>query len=128
MEDDLQQQVAEFLAQVVEIAAADRVGDFVGFLDRVWCNGGEALLQVPRAARARRAQRRHDVDQGRNVARRLFHGGVLPDQSGRRDARSRAHTEKREAELRWAEPAREGSRACQRLVASPDISQYDMDS
>src|SRR5262245_36746286 len=39
-----------------------------------------------------------------------------------------AHTEKREAELRWSEPAREGSRARQRPVASPDISQYDMDS
>jgi hypothetical protein len=32
MEDHLQQQVAEFAAQVVQIAAVDRVGDFVGFL------------------------------------------------------------------------------------------------
>ena len=51
VEHDLQQQVAQFVAQVVEIAALDRVGDLVGFLDRVGRDGREVLLQVPRAAR-----------------------------------------------------------------------------
>ena len=54
MVDDLQQQVAELLAQMFEIAPADRVGDLVSLLDRVWRDGGEALFQVPRATRARR--------------------------------------------------------------------------
>ena len=50
MEDHLQQQVAQLLLQVGEVAALDGVGDLVGFLDRVGGDGGEGLLQVPRAA------------------------------------------------------------------------------
>ena len=34
MEDDLQQQVAQLVAQVVRFAALDRIRDLVGFLDR----------------------------------------------------------------------------------------------
>ena len=52
VEHDLQQQVAQLVPQVVEIAARDRVGDLVGFLDRVGRDGREVLLQVPRAARS----------------------------------------------------------------------------
>ena len=33
--DDLEQQIAEFVRQSGEVAPSDRVGDFVGFLDRV---------------------------------------------------------------------------------------------
>jgi len=72
MEHDLQQQVAEFVLEVVEIATADRVRDLVGFLDGVGRDGREILLEVPRAAAAGRAQRRHDGDQSGNVAGR-FH-------------------------------------------------------
>ena len=50
--------------EVVEIAARDRVGDLVGFLDGVGRDGLESLLEVPRAAGHRRAQRRHDLDAG----------------------------------------------------------------
>jgi hypothetical protein len=50
VEHHLQQQVAEFLLQVGEVAALDRVGDLVGLLDGVGGDGGEGLLQVPRAA------------------------------------------------------------------------------
>ncbi len=53
MEHDLQQQVAEFLAQIAEVAARDRVGDLVGFLERVGRDGREILLQVPRDSRCR---------------------------------------------------------------------------
>ena len=53
VEHDLQEQVAEFVAQIVEIAARDRVGDLVGFLDGVRRDRREILLQVPRAAGAR---------------------------------------------------------------------------
>ncbi len=73
MEHDLQQQVAEFVLQIVEIAARDRIGDLVGFLDRVWRDGREILLQVPRAAGLGRAQRRHDLDQTLDIAGG-FHG------------------------------------------------------
>ena len=48
----------------------DRVGDLIGFLDRVGRDGREILLEVPRAARARRAQRRHDREQALDVAGR----------------------------------------------------------
>ena len=53
MEHDLQQQVAELLAQIVRIAALDRVGDFVGLFKRVGSDGREGLLEVPRAASPR---------------------------------------------------------------------------
>ena len=54
--DDLEQQVAEFVGQRRKIAPRDGVGDFVGFLDRVRRDRGEALLAVPRAAALRVAQ------------------------------------------------------------------------
>ena len=75
MKDHLQQQVAEFVAQVAEIAALDRVGDLVGLLDRVGRDGRESLLEVPRAAGPRRPQRRHDLDEAADIARWL-HGEV----------------------------------------------------
>ncbi len=63
MIDHLQQEVAEFLAEVVEIAARDRIRDLIGFLDGVGHDRREILLEVPRTAGHRRAQRRHDFDQ-----------------------------------------------------------------
>ena len=59
----LQQQIAEFIAQIVEIAARDGVRDLIGFLDGVGRDGRKILFEVPRAAAAGRAQRRHDVEQ-----------------------------------------------------------------
>ena len=50
MEDDLEQQVAEFLEQVFPVARADGLGDLVGLLDGVGGDGGEALFPIPRAA------------------------------------------------------------------------------
>ena len=61
MKDDLQQQIAELFAQVDEILAQDRIRHLVGFLERVRRDAREVLLEVPRTARARRAQRRHDL-------------------------------------------------------------------
>ena len=65
---DLQQQVAKLVAQIVEIAPLDRVRDLVGFLDGVGRDGGEVLLQIPRASGAGRSQRRHDLDQADDIA------------------------------------------------------------
>ena len=39
MKDDLQQQIAQLLAQIGKIAARDGVGDFVGFLQRIGRDG-----------------------------------------------------------------------------------------
>ena len=60
----LQQEIAEFVAEIVEIAARDGVGDFIGFLDGVGRDRRKILFEVPRAAGAGRAQRRHDLEQG----------------------------------------------------------------
>ena len=81
VEHDLEQQVAQLVAQVGEIAAGDGVGDLVGFLERVGRDGREILLQVPRAAGAGRAQRRHDLDQPADVAGGV-HAANLTSRSG----------------------------------------------
>ena len=72
VKDHLKQEIAE-LSRKSSVARVDRVGDLVGFLERVGGDRGEGLLDVPGAAGYRIAQRRHDVDKALNVARRL-HG------------------------------------------------------
>ena len=54
VEDDLKQQIAQFVAQIGEVATRDRVGDLIGFLDRIGRDGRECLLQIPGAAGLRR--------------------------------------------------------------------------
>lgn len=75
MEHDLQEQVAELLAEIVHVVALDRVGDLVGFLDRVGLDRLEGLDHVPGAAGFRLAQGLHDLDQALDVAARL-HGSL----------------------------------------------------
>ena len=65
---DLQEQVAQLVAKIVEIAARDRVGDLVGFFDGVRRDRCEILFQIPGAAGLGRAQRCHDLDQPRDIA------------------------------------------------------------
>jgi len=67
---DLQQQIAELVAECRVIATIDGVGDFVGFLDRVRRDRVEILLAIPRAAAVGVAQRGHDAQQ---VVDRWFH-------------------------------------------------------
>ncbi len=57
---DLEQQIAELVLQRCQIAARDRVGDLIGFLDRIRRDRREILLPVPRAAMRRVAQLRHN--------------------------------------------------------------------
>jgi hypothetical protein len=78
MKRHLQQQIAELFTQIVEIIASDRVGNFVGFFKRVRCDGRKILLEVPRASRAGRAQRRHDFDKPVDVARRFHRRNPVP--------------------------------------------------
>ncbi len=47
---DLQQEIAQFVAQIVEVAARDGVGDLVGLFERVGGNRRKVLFEVPRAA------------------------------------------------------------------------------
>jgi hypothetical protein len=63
VKDHLEQEISEFLAKAGHVAAGDGIGDFVGFLDRVGRDGGEILLDVPRAAGSRIAQTRHEVEE-----------------------------------------------------------------
>ncbi len=63
MKHHLQQEIAELVAQIVEIAARDRLGNFMGLLDGVGRDGREILFEVPRATAAGGSQRRHDLDQ-----------------------------------------------------------------
>jgi hypothetical protein len=75
----LQEQIAEFVAEIVEVAARDRLGDLIGFLDGVGGDARKILLEVPRAAGAGRAQRRHDIEQTLDVAGR-GHGTPKPEE------------------------------------------------
>ena len=68
MENDLQKQIAQLVLQISQIVARDRIGNFIGFLERIGRNRAEVLLEVPRTSGARRAQRRHDFDQSGDIA------------------------------------------------------------
>ena len=79
-EDDLQQQVAELLGELLPIARVDCVEDLVGFFEQVRLDGIEGLFAVPRAA-AGSPQPRHDFHQpgkacgsGQGLGRRLWGG------------------------------------------------------
>ncbi len=63
MEHHLQQEIAEFVSEIVEIAAGDGVGDFIGLLDGIGRDGCEILFEIPGAPAAGRSQRRHDFEQ-----------------------------------------------------------------
>ena len=68
VENDLEQEIAQFLAQAGEVFTCDRVGNFIGLFERIGGDGREILLQVPGAAGPGRAQRRHDGEEGGDVA------------------------------------------------------------
>ena len=70
MKHHLQQEVAEFLPEIIEVTAGDGVSNFIGLLDCVGRDRREILLKVPRATSAGRPKRRHDLEQARNIARR----------------------------------------------------------
>ena len=62
VEDRLQQQVTEFLAQICLVAEVDRLDDFIRFLNQSRAQRGVRLLDIPRAT-AGPAQLRHDLDE-----------------------------------------------------------------
>ncbi|HEY4968292.1 MAG TPA: hypothetical protein VII35_00210 [Steroidobacteraceae bacterium] len=62
MKHHLKQQIAEFVLQVLHVAAFGRVGNLVGLFDGVRRNAREGLLPIPGAA-SRGPQTRHDGEQ-----------------------------------------------------------------
>ena len=74
MENDLEQQIAEFVLQRRHVAAGNRIGDLVGLLDCIRCDRCKILVPVPRAAVFGIAQPSHQLEQtvdGGNHARNL---------------------------------------------------------
>ena len=63
VEDHLQEQVAELVAEVLAIFAFDRVDHLVGLLDRVRGDAREGLRDVPGAAARGISEPPHDPDQ-----------------------------------------------------------------
>ncbi len=72
VEDDLELEISELVGQSVHIVAGNRIGDLVGFLDRIWSDRGECLDGVPFAAGLRIAQPPHDLPKALKR-----HGGPL---------------------------------------------------
>jgi len=70
MVGNLKKEVAEFVAEVVEVVARNRVGDLMGFFDGVWRDRREGLLFVPRATRFLIPECRHDFNKALDVRRR----------------------------------------------------------
>jgi hypothetical protein len=66
----LQQQIAEFVAEIAEIAPGDGIGDFIGLLDGVGRDGRKILFEIPGTAGDRRSQLRHDFEQTGNITGR----------------------------------------------------------
>ena len=52
VEDDLEQEIAELVAQVGEVAARDRVGDLVGFLDACRARWSRSSAPGPTGSRS----------------------------------------------------------------------------
>jgi hypothetical protein len=61
VEEDLEEEIAEFLCEFDVVGGIERVEDFVGFFDEIGAEGGVRLFAVPGAA-AGRAEALHDGD------------------------------------------------------------------
>ncbi len=60
---DLEQQIAKLVAQGGHVVTLDRVGNLIGFLDRVRRDRGEALREIPFAAAMRITQACHNPEE-----------------------------------------------------------------
>ena len=71
VEYDLEGKIAKLVSERTHVVARDRVGDFIGFLDRVRRDARETLRAIPFAAMLWVAQALHNQDQS-------FEGHVAP--------------------------------------------------
>jgi len=78
VEHDLEEQIAKLVLELGQVAALDRVGDLIGFLDRIGRDRFEGLDRIPFAAGLRIAQPRHDRDETLDI-RRSHAAGALSD-------------------------------------------------
>src|SRR6266540_1541767 len=69
MKHHLQKKISKLIAQIVEVAARDRVGNLVGLFESIWRDCFERLRQIPWTTMVRGAQHSHDFNQGADVAR-----------------------------------------------------------
>ena len=68
IEHHLEQQIAQFTAQIVKIFPLDSIEDLVGLLKGVRGDSGKGLLFIPWAAVFRVAQAAHDAEQAVNLS------------------------------------------------------------
>ena len=61
MEDDLELKIAKLIGERVHVVARDRVGDLIGFLDRVGRDGREGLDRDPIRSRSTGSRRRRMI-------------------------------------------------------------------
>ena len=61
VEDDLHQQVAQLVTQILQVMTLNRVHDFIGLFNRVGRNGFIILLHIPRTTAIRISQIIHDL-------------------------------------------------------------------
>src|SRR3546814_7643747 len=101
MEDDLEEQIAEFVLEIGHVTACDRVGDLIGFLDRVRRDRLEGLDIIPFAARLRVAQPGHDPDEAIDHRRgRCGEGEANISPFAKPSSRSEEHTSELQSLMR----------------------------
>src|SRR5206468_10594837 len=64
LEDDLEEEIPQLVAQVAGVARVDRLEDLVDLLEQIGAEARGCLLAVPRAA-ARGAEPRHQLHEAR---------------------------------------------------------------
>jgi hypothetical protein len=62
VKNHLQQQVAKFVLQTLEVVAGDGVGHFVGFFECIGRDAGKVLLQIPGTTVLRVSQCCHNFE------------------------------------------------------------------
>lgn len=72
VEDDIEQQITEFLADVCTVITLDRVDQLVGFIEGVGGDGLAGLAYIPGTATLRVAQVYHDLQQIFDCIHRLY--------------------------------------------------------
>ena len=78
VEEHLEQQIAELLAQLRVVAGANGVVDLVRFFDQVWAQRFVRLRGVPFAARAQVAHQRERIFKCWFCLHSLLGSGILP--------------------------------------------------
>ncbi len=78
VKDDLEQQIAQLIPNLLRLAGLDGVRNFVGLLDRVGRDRLEGLLDVPRTAALGTSEPGHDATEALDRARVVSHCRTPP--------------------------------------------------